>query len=114
MDANDLFKKSRARFREMSRRSLVMAVRYRLADWETGVDVPKMFAALEIGEVLEMRGVGRKTVQEWRQFVIQKINGPVQYLFEVERGNLGSLGASLSGVSLSNGAGISSEQYPGY
>jgi len=65
MDANDLFKKSRARFREMSRRSLVMAVRYRLADWETGVDMPKMFAA-------------------------------------------------LSGVSLINGAGISSEQYPGY
>ncbi len=69
MDADSLYRESQGRLSGLSHRSLVLAIRYGLADWQNGVDMTKMLAAIESGEVWKMRGVGQKTIQEWCQFI---------------------------------------------
>ncbi len=69
MDADSLYEESRGRFIGMSHRSFLLAIRYGLADWQKGVNVGRMLAVIESGDVWRMRGVGKKTVREWCKFV---------------------------------------------
>jgi len=71
MDADSLYEESRGRMTGMSHRSLLLAIRYGLADWQKGVNVGRMLAVIESGDVWKMRGVGKKTVREWCKYVAQ-------------------------------------------
>lgn len=73
-DANGFIQKNQRRGLAVSHRSLILAIRFGLADWENGIDMEKMLAAIENGEVWKMRGVGEKTIQEWSNFIVQKRN----------------------------------------
>jgi hypothetical protein len=69
MDRDSLHHASPARKIELSHRSMVLAIRYGLADWRTGVDVGKMQAAIDSGRIWQLRGVGQKTAREWCAFI---------------------------------------------
>jgi hypothetical protein len=71
MNPDDLYKESQGRMIGMSHRSLVLAIRYGLADWKNGINVQRMLAVIESGEVWRLRGVGKKTVHEWCKFIAE-------------------------------------------
>ncbi len=77
MDADSLYEESQGKRLGLSHRSLVLAIRYGLADWQHGVDTGKMLSAIESGEVWRMPRVGKKTVQEWCRFMAQTPDQPL-------------------------------------
>jgi hypothetical protein len=84
MDIDNHSRKRKGQISKMSYRSLVMAIRYGLADWENGVNVQKMIAVIENGDVMDMNGVGKKTILEWCIFITQRTNSTAQDLTETE------------------------------
>ena len=84
MDSGNLSQKSEGPISKMSYRSLVMAIRHGLADWENGVNVQKMIAVIESGDVMDLSGVGKKTILEWCIFITHRINSTAQNLTETE------------------------------
>lgn len=91
MDADNLLRISKGQIYGMRTRSLVLAIRYDLADWENSVNVQKMLAVIESGDVWGMRGVGEKTVREWCIFLSQRINSAAQHPLEAGGGDSGDL-----------------------
>ncbi len=72
MNADILYQESQGRLTGMSHRSLLLAIRFGLADWQNGVNIERMTSAIESGEVWRFRGVGKKTVKEWCLFIAKK------------------------------------------
>jgi len=84
MDADNLYKESQGQLVGMSHRSLILAIRYDLADWKNGIKIQKMLAMIESGDVWSLRGVGKRTVREWCKFIADTTNGISGYRLDAD------------------------------
>jgi hypothetical protein len=78
MIAEELFQKSKRNMKYpqakgMSNRSFLYACRNNFGNISNGIDKLKLYRAIESGEVWNIKGIGKKTIKEWCEWIAKNM-----------------------------------------